>query len=207
MKSKTPGRRILRGKGSLALQFIVREAILLAESYSYIMYFWNRSPDFYEEVKIKLPAKLTVNHHLLFTFYHISCQQKQGNSVESLLGYTVSCFQLTDWWLVHPRSLQRLTTNSYSLFFFPVRSSKMRQTRWQQRAEMTWLSKRQFQEWKVVGDRYWKYLFILLFIYLFIYKKKALQCPLFPNFIYMLHMKITLFSPKRKSYFFKIYKR
>ncbi|ERE77343.1 dedicator of cytokinesis protein 8 [Cricetulus griseus] len=40
------------------------------------------------EVKIKLPAKLTVNHHLLFTFYHISCQQKQGASGESLLGYS-----------------------------------------------------------------------------------------------------------------------
>uniref|UniRef100_A0A8C3TBA5 Dedicator of cytokinesis 8 n=1 Tax=Chelydra serpentina TaxID=8475 RepID=A0A8C3TBA5_CHESE len=47
-----------------------------------------KSPDFYEEVKIKLPAKLTEKHHLLFTFYHISCQPKQGACVETLLGYS-----------------------------------------------------------------------------------------------------------------------
>uniref|UniRef100_I3MRH5 Dedicator of cytokinesis 8 n=1 Tax=Ictidomys tridecemlineatus TaxID=43179 RepID=I3MRH5_ICTTR len=71
-----------------------------------------KSPDFYEEVKIKLPAKLTVNHHLLFTFYHISCQQKQGASVESLLGYS---------WL--PILLnERLQTGSYCL---PVALEKL----------------------------------------------------------------------------------
>ncbi|XP_031440380.1 dedicator of cytokinesis protein 8 isoform X2 [Clupea harengus] len=50
----------------------------------------NKSPDFYEEVKIKLPAKLTERHHLLFTFYHISCQQKQSQAggVETLIGYS-----------------------------------------------------------------------------------------------------------------------
>ncbi|KAL4630060.1 dedicator of cytokinesis protein 8 isoform X3 [Arapaima gigas] len=50
----------------------------------------NKAPDFYEEVKIRLPAKLTEKHHLLFTFYHISCQQKQNQtgSVESLIGYS-----------------------------------------------------------------------------------------------------------------------
>uniref|UniRef100_A0A8D2L2D0 Dedicator of cytokinesis 8 n=1 Tax=Varanus komodoensis TaxID=61221 RepID=A0A8D2L2D0_VARKO len=48
----------------------------------------NKCPDFYEEVKIKLPAKLTKKHHLLFTFYHISCQPKQGACIETLLGYS-----------------------------------------------------------------------------------------------------------------------
>ncbi|XP_071435974.1 dedicator of cytokinesis protein 8 isoform X2 [Pithys albifrons albifrons] len=57
------------------------------EIYTAITYH-NKSPDFYEEVKIKLPAKLTEKHHLLFTFYHISCQPKQGASVETLLGYS-----------------------------------------------------------------------------------------------------------------------
>uniref|UniRef100_A0AAY4AAK9 Dedicator of cytokinesis 8 n=1 Tax=Denticeps clupeoides TaxID=299321 RepID=A0AAY4AAK9_9TELE len=47
------------------------------EVYTPITYH-NKSPDFYEEVKIKLPARLTERHHLLFTFYHISCQQKQS---------------------------------------------------------------------------------------------------------------------------------
>lgn len=83
----------------------------LQEVYTAITYH-NKSPDFYEEVKIKLPAKLTVNHHLLFTFYHISCQQKQGASGESLLGYS---------WL--PILLnERLQTGSYCL---PVALEKL----------------------------------------------------------------------------------
>lgn len=48
-----------------------------------------RSPEFYEEVKMKIPANLTDNHHLLFTFYHISCQPKQNTSLETPVGYTV----------------------------------------------------------------------------------------------------------------------
>lgn len=53
-----------------------------------------RSPDFYEEVKIALPARLTERHHLLFTFFHISCQQKQNQSgsCETLIGYSVSFY-------------------------------------------------------------------------------------------------------------------
>nr|XP_060465623.1 dedicator of cytokinesis protein 8 [Panthera onca] len=83
----------------------------LQEVYTAVTYH-NKSPDFYEEVKIKLPAKLTVHHHLLFTFYHISCQQKQGASVESLLGYS---------WL--PILLnERLQTGSYCL---PVALEKL----------------------------------------------------------------------------------
>lgn len=49
-----------------------------------------RSPEFYEEVKMKIPANLTDNHHLLFTFYHISCQPKQNTPLETPVGYTVS---------------------------------------------------------------------------------------------------------------------
>uniref|UniRef100_A0A8B9K1N1 Dedicator of cytokinesis 8 n=1 Tax=Astyanax mexicanus TaxID=7994 RepID=A0A8B9K1N1_ASTMX len=63
----------------------------VSEIYTPITYH-NRSPDFYEEVKIRLPARLTEKHHLLFSFYHISCQQKQNQSgsVETLVGYSVS---------------------------------------------------------------------------------------------------------------------
>uniref|UniRef100_A0A4W5LDK5 Dedicator of cytokinesis 6 n=1 Tax=Hucho hucho TaxID=62062 RepID=A0A4W5LDK5_9TELE len=46
------------------------------------------SPEFYEEVKMKIPANLTDNHHLLFTFYHISCQPKQNTPLETPVGYT-----------------------------------------------------------------------------------------------------------------------
>uniref|UniRef100_A0A8C7KKR7 Dedicator of cytokinesis 7 n=1 Tax=Oncorhynchus kisutch TaxID=8019 RepID=A0A8C7KKR7_ONCKI len=46
------------------------------------------SPDFHDEVKIKLPASLTDHHHVLFTFYHVSCQQKQNTPLETPVGYT-----------------------------------------------------------------------------------------------------------------------
>uniref|UniRef100_A0A8C0V789 Dedicator of cytokinesis 8 n=1 Tax=Cyanistes caeruleus TaxID=156563 RepID=A0A8C0V789_CYACU len=81
------------------------------EIYTAITYH-NKSPDFYEEVKIKLPAKLTEKHHLLFTFYHISCQPKQGASVETLLGYSWLPILLND----------RLQTGHYSL---PVALDKL----------------------------------------------------------------------------------
>ncbi|XP_005089591.1 dedicator of cytokinesis protein 7 isoform X1 [Aplysia californica] len=50
----------------------------------------NKSPDFYEEVKIKLPARLSDSHHLFFTFYHISCQVKKNEPTptEVPVGYT-----------------------------------------------------------------------------------------------------------------------
>ena len=50
----------------------------------------NKSPDFYEEVKVKLPSNLREQHHLLFTFYHISCQgqRKDQQSTELIVGYS-----------------------------------------------------------------------------------------------------------------------
>uniref|UniRef100_A0A673M9T7 Dedicator of cytokinesis protein 7-like n=1 Tax=Sinocyclocheilus rhinocerous TaxID=307959 RepID=A0A673M9T7_9TELE len=57
------------------------------EAYTAVVYH-NRSPDFHEEVKIKLPASLTDHHHILFTFYHVSCQQKQNTPLETPVGYT-----------------------------------------------------------------------------------------------------------------------
>ncbi|KAG7253554.1 hypothetical protein CRUP_028116, partial [Coryphaenoides rupestris] len=60
----------------------------LQETYTAVTYH-NKSPDFYEEVKLALPARLTERHHLLFTFYHISCQQKQNQpTCETLIGYS-----------------------------------------------------------------------------------------------------------------------
>ncbi|XP_056388862.1 dedicator of cytokinesis protein 7 isoform X16 [Hyla sarda] len=57
------------------------------EAYTAVVYH-NRSPDFHEEIKIQLPATLTDHHHLLFTFYHVSCQQKQNTPLETPVGYT-----------------------------------------------------------------------------------------------------------------------
>ncbi|XP_034266183.1 dedicator of cytokinesis protein 8 isoform X2 [Pantherophis guttatus] len=83
----------------------------IQEIYTPVTYH-NKCPDFYEEVKIKLPAKLTEKHHLLFTFYHISCQSKQGASVETLLGYSWLPILLND----------RLQTGHYCL---PVALDKL----------------------------------------------------------------------------------
>lgn len=43
----------------------------------------------YEEVKIRLPTNILYSHHLLFTFYHISCDinKKRENGVENCVGY------------------------------------------------------------------------------------------------------------------------
>ncbi|XP_039628587.1 dedicator of cytokinesis protein 7-like isoform X6 [Polypterus senegalus] len=57
------------------------------EAYTPVIYH-SKSPEFYEEIKMKIPANLTENHHLLFTFYHISCQQKQNTPLETPVGYT-----------------------------------------------------------------------------------------------------------------------
>uniref|UniRef100_A0A665UGT9 Dedicator of cytokinesis 7 n=1 Tax=Echeneis naucrates TaxID=173247 RepID=A0A665UGT9_ECHNA len=57
------------------------------EAYTAVVYH-NRSPDFHDEVKIKLPASLSDHHHILFTFYHVSCQQKQNTPLETPVGYT-----------------------------------------------------------------------------------------------------------------------
>ncbi|XP_040270912.1 dedicator of cytokinesis protein 6 isoform X5 [Bufo bufo] len=58
-----------------------------SESYTAVVYH-NKSPEFYEEFKMKIPGNLTENHHLLFTFYHVSCRQNQTTSLETPAGYT-----------------------------------------------------------------------------------------------------------------------
>ncbi|XP_046894725.1 dedicator of cytokinesis protein 7-like isoform X5 [Hypomesus transpacificus] len=62
-------------------------AEFIKEAYTPVIYH-NKSPEFYEEVKMKIPANLTDNHHLLFTFYHISCQPKQNTPLETPVGHT-----------------------------------------------------------------------------------------------------------------------
>jgi hypothetical protein len=39
----------------------------------------NKSPEFYDEIKVELPSQLTDRHHLLFSFYHISCKKPKPN--------------------------------------------------------------------------------------------------------------------------------
>ncbi|RZC34337.1 dedicator of cytokinesis protein 9 [Asbolus verrucosus] len=49
----------------------------------------NTIPTWYEEIKIKLPINLLSTHHLLFNFYHISCDitKKRENGIENCVGY------------------------------------------------------------------------------------------------------------------------
>ncbi|XP_015607279.1 dedicator of cytokinesis protein 9 isoform X3 [Cephus cinctus] len=49
----------------------------------------NAVPSWYEEIKMRLPTKLHSKHHLLFSFYHISCDmnKKKENGVENCVGY------------------------------------------------------------------------------------------------------------------------
>ncbi|XP_059826478.1 dedicator of cytokinesis protein 9 isoform X6 [Hypanus sabinus] len=50
-------------------------------------------PEFYDEIKVELPTQLHEKHHLLFTFYHISCDSsskgttKKKETIESQVGY------------------------------------------------------------------------------------------------------------------------
>ncbi|XP_041642776.1 dedicator of cytokinesis protein 8 isoform X2 [Cheilinus undulatus] len=91
----------------------------LSEVYVPVTYH-NKSPDFYEEVKLALPARLTERHHLLFTFYHISCQQKQNQSgsCETLIGFSwlplLNNDRLQTGQFCLPIALERLPAN-YSL--------------------------------------------------------------------------------------------
>ncbi|XP_042372255.1 dedicator of cytokinesis protein 9-like [Plectropomus leopardus] len=44
-----------------------------------------QNPEFYDEIKIELPTQLHEKHHLLFTFYHVSCDSnsKKKDLVET----------------------------------------------------------------------------------------------------------------------------
>ncbi|XP_029419625.1 dedicator of cytokinesis protein 6 isoform X4 [Nannospalax galili] len=57
------------------------------EAFTPVVYH-NKSPEFYEEFKLRLPACMTDNHHLFFTFYHISCQPRPGMALETPVGFT-----------------------------------------------------------------------------------------------------------------------
>ncbi|XP_075056037.1 dedicator of cytokinesis protein 9 isoform X4 [Mixophyes fleayi] len=52
-----------------------------------------QNPEFYDEIKIELPTQLHEKHHLLFTFYHVSCDTsskggtKKRDIIESQVGY------------------------------------------------------------------------------------------------------------------------
>uniref|UniRef100_A0AAX7T3K6 Dedicator of cytokinesis 11 n=1 Tax=Astatotilapia calliptera TaxID=8154 RepID=A0AAX7T3K6_ASTCA len=69
------------------------DSLFTSSTYAAVLHH-NQSPDFYDEVKIELPVHVHEKHHILFTFYHISCESsskassKKRDGVESLVGYS-----------------------------------------------------------------------------------------------------------------------
>ncbi|XP_051016946.1 dedicator of cytokinesis protein 9 isoform X2 [Acomys russatus] len=53
-----------------------------------------QNPEFYDEIKIELPTQLQEKHHLLFTFFHVSCDNstkgntKKKDAVETQVGFS-----------------------------------------------------------------------------------------------------------------------
>ncbi|XP_052471934.1 dedicator of cytokinesis protein 10 isoform X1 [Carassius gibelio] len=53
----------------------------------------SQNPDFYDEVKIELPTHLHEKHHILFSFYHVTCDinaktgSKKKEALETQVGY------------------------------------------------------------------------------------------------------------------------
>ncbi|KAH0624020.1 hypothetical protein JD844_007304 [Phrynosoma platyrhinos] len=53
----------------------------------------SQNPDFYDEVKIELPTQLHKKHHILFSFYHVTCDinakanAKKKEALETSVGY------------------------------------------------------------------------------------------------------------------------
>nr|XP_045001581.1 dedicator of cytokinesis protein 9 isoform X5 [Jaculus jaculus] len=54
----------------------------------------HQNPEFYDEIKLELPPQLHEKHHLLFTFFHVSCDNsskgstKKKDVVETQVGYS-----------------------------------------------------------------------------------------------------------------------
>ncbi|EGD79273.1 hypothetical protein PTSG_09690 [Salpingoeca rosetta] len=75
-------------KSSLPL-IVGHGGAMLHEAYTPVAYH-NKMPEFHHEFKIRLPDKLTPDHHLLFTFFHVSCKDKGDTEElnEKVIGYS-----------------------------------------------------------------------------------------------------------------------
>ncbi|XP_069015259.1 dedicator of cytokinesis protein 11 isoform X1 [Embiotoca jacksoni] len=83
-------------EGATPLKYIYGkpgDSLFTSSTYAAVLHH-NQSPEFYDEVKIELPVHMHEKHHILFTFYHISCESsskassKKRDGVESLVGYS-----------------------------------------------------------------------------------------------------------------------
>uniref|UniRef100_A0A3Q3DF16 Dedicator of cytokinesis protein 9-like n=1 Tax=Hippocampus comes TaxID=109280 RepID=A0A3Q3DF16_HIPCM len=66
-------------------------SLFIKQAYAAVLHH-HQNPEFYDEIKIELPTQLHQKHHLLFTFYHISCDnnKKKKDVVETPVG--------SAWW-------------------------------------------------------------------------------------------------------------
>lgn len=81
-----------KANGALPILFGKSGCPELSSQIYTIVNYHNKTPVFYDEVKIKLPADISDQHHLFFTFFHVSCKPKgtgDQNPVETPIGYTV----------------------------------------------------------------------------------------------------------------------
>ncbi|XP_030010516.1 dedicator of cytokinesis protein 9 isoform X8 [Sphaeramia orbicularis] len=62
-------------------------ALFTKQAYAAVLHH-QQNPEFYDEIKIELPTQLHEKHHLLFTFYHVSCDSnsKKKDVVETPVG-------------------------------------------------------------------------------------------------------------------------
>uniref|UniRef100_A0A8C8SCD6 Dedicator of cytokinesis 11 n=1 Tax=Pelusios castaneus TaxID=367368 RepID=A0A8C8SCD6_9SAUR len=66
--------------------------LMTAYAYAVVLHH-NQSPEFYDEIKTELPIHLHQKHHLLFTFYHVSCEintkasVKKQDTIETPVGF------------------------------------------------------------------------------------------------------------------------
>ncbi|XP_055085020.1 dedicator of cytokinesis protein 11 isoform X2 [Periophthalmus magnuspinnatus] len=69
------------------------DSLFTSSAYAAVLHH-NQSPEFYDEIKVELPVHVHEKHHILFTFYHISCESssktssKKREGVETLVGYS-----------------------------------------------------------------------------------------------------------------------
>ncbi|XP_030886778.1 dedicator of cytokinesis protein 11 [Leptonychotes weddellii] len=67
-------------------------SVFTTNAYAVVLHH-NQNPEFYDEIKIELPIHLHQKHHLLFTFYHVSCEintkgtTKKQDTVETPVGF------------------------------------------------------------------------------------------------------------------------
>ncbi|KAF7262717.1 hypothetical protein EG68_00019 [Paragonimus skrjabini miyazakii] len=62
----------------------------VSEAFTTVLYH-NRYPEWWDEVKVQLPEQLDSNYYILFTFFHVSCQNKKVESnavLDMVIGYS-----------------------------------------------------------------------------------------------------------------------